>query len=98
MKHSTQQWQELFKEQGNSGLSIAAFCRDKNIKVKNFYNNRSNHLKKTQASAFILAKKPASKPSGTEHPKVTLLCGVGQLHIPTTVSPIWLAQLLNALA
>jgi hypothetical protein len=46
MRFSTQQWQELFKEQDGSGLSIAAFCRDKNIKVKNFYNNRSNHLKK----------------------------------------------------
>lgn len=98
MKHSTQQWQELFKEQENSGLSIVAFCRDRNIKVKNFYNNRSNHLKKTQASTFILAKKPASKPSISDYPKVTLLCGGGQLHIPTTVSPVWLAQLINALA
>tara|TARA_B110000881_G_C18471501_1_gene461589 strand:- start:638 stop:934 length:297 start_codon:yes stop_codon:yes gene_type:complete len=98
MKYSTQQWQEFFKEQKNSDLSIAAFCRDKNIKVKRFYNNRSNHLKKTQTSAFILAKKPAAKPSNLECPNVTLLCGDGQLHIPTTVSPVWLAQLLNALA
>lgn len=98
MRRSTQQWQELFKEQENSDLSIAAFCRDKNIKVKNFYNNRRNHLKKTQTSAFILAKKPAPKQTVSDYPKVTLLCGSGQLHIPTTVPPVWLAQLLNALA
>jgi hypothetical protein len=97
MRFSTQQWQELFKEQDDSGLSIAAFCRDKNIKVKNFYNNRSNHLKKVQVSPFIIAKKPKPKSSGPEYPKVTLLCGAGQLSIPTTVSPVWLAQLINAL-
>ena len=61
MRFSTQQWQEFFKEQEDSGLSIAAFCRDKNIKVKNFYNNRSNHLRKTRPSAFILAKKSTVK-------------------------------------
>jgi hypothetical protein len=98
MKHSTQQWQEFFKEQQNSDLSIAAFCRDKNIKVKNFYNNRSNHLRKTRPSAFILAKKPTVKSSGSDYTKVTLQCGNNQLHIPTTVSPIWLAQLIDALA
>jgi hypothetical protein len=99
MRLSTQQWQELFKEQEDSELSIAAFCRDKNIKAKDFYNNRSNHLKKAQVSPFIIAKKPNPKPksSGSEYPKVTLLCGAGQLSIPTTVSPVWLAQLINAL-
>ncbi len=43
-----QQWQALLneqeqeQEQEQNGLSVAQFCRDKNLTSKNFYNQRSN--------------------------------------------------------
>lgn len=53
-----QQWQVLLDEQAQSGLSVAAFCRDKNLTAKNFYNQRSNKIHKVArpSQPFVRAR------------------------------------------
>ena len=50
------QWLELLAEQKQSGLSIAAFCRSKNIVAKSFYNHRRKaSLAAEKPQAFVRA-------------------------------------------
>ena len=58
MKHDKQEWLALISEQQQGDLSIAAFCREKSIKVQYFYYHRSQHLKNTKPSEFVQAKPP----------------------------------------
>ena len=55
---SKQQWLEWIDEQEQSGLSIAAFCRNKTINADNFYYHRAQHRKNSlpETSAFIRAQ------------------------------------------
>ena len=98
MKYNKQQWLELFTEQQQSGLNIAAFCREKNIKPKYFYNRRSQYLKLASSTAFIQAKPPTAKVPDDAQTGLTLQCGSGRLHLPFGVSTVWLASLMKALA
>jgi hypothetical protein len=98
MKTDKQQWLELINEQQQSGLSIAAFCRNKNIKVKYFYYHRTQHIKSNNPSAFIQAKPTRDKRPMDSPASLTLHCGSGQLHLPADVSPVWLASLMKSLA
>lgn len=90
-----EQWLELLAEQERSGLSIAAFCRSKNIVAKSFYNHcRKARLAAEKPQAFVRAQlvKNAPAPAG-----ITLNHGKTQLTLPASVSPKWLASLLLAL-
>jgi len=98
MKHDKHKWLALINEQQQGNLSIAAFCREKNIKVQYFYYHRSQHLKKTKPSAFLLAKPPTSKAFDDKQARLTLQCGSAQLCLPVGVSTVWLASLMKALA
>lgn len=98
MKYDKQQWLERFNEQQQSGLNIAAFCREKTIDPKYFYRQRSRYLKTARTAAFIRAKPPISKAPNNDRVRLTLQCGSGQLHLPSGVSALWLASLMKALA
>ena len=91
---SKQQWQALLVEQEQSELSVAAFCREKKIKAKNFYNqrrNRSNEVA-TEAQPFVRAK--LTTPQNLT--EITLCYGHTKLCLPTDVSSTWLAKLMQA--
>ena len=90
-----EQWLELLTEQKQSGLSVAAFCRSKDIVAKNFYNNsRKARLAAEKPQAFVRAQlvKNAPAPAG-----ITLNHGKTRLTLPSRVSPKWLASLFLAL-
>lgn len=93
---SKQQWLDFLSEQKQSGLTVAAFCRDKNINAKNFYNHS---LKARRASSktppFVKAQLSPDRPVATG---ITLQHGKTQINLPASVSPQWLAQLLATLA
>src|SRR5690554_1149671 len=93
---SKQQWKTLLDQQGDSGLSVAAFCRDNNLNAKNFYNQRSNKARRvaSQSQPFVRAQ---LKPQFRDVGEITLSVGKSQLHIPAGVSPQWLADLMVAL-
>lgn len=98
MKHDKQKWLALISEQQQGDLSIAAFCREKNIKVQYFYYHRSQYLKITKPSAFVQAKPPTSKTFDDKQARLTLQHGSAQLYLPIGVSTVWLASLMKALA
>jgi hypothetical protein len=90
-----QQWLDLLNEQAKSGMSVAAFCRDNHINAKNFYNHRS------QARKLVAKSSPFSRAQLTADNQntavVTLRHGATQLSFPPSVSPKWLANLMQAL-
>lgn len=92
-----QQWQVLLAEQEQSGLTVAAFCRDKNLNAKNFYNHRSNKLRKNTEGAptFVRAQLQSNSRNDSE---LILNYGKVQLRLSTSSSPQWLAELMASLA
>ncbi|MGK0442920.1 MAG: hypothetical protein ACJA0N_002739 [Pseudohongiellaceae bacterium] len=98
MKHDKAQWLAFIKEQQQSDVSIAAFCREKNIKVKYFYYHRTKYLKSINPSPFVRANPPSIKAPDDKSPSLTLRYGSGQLYLPAGVSTVWLASLMKALA
>jgi hypothetical protein len=98
MKYDKQQWVALINDQQKSGLSIAAFCRDKAINRKYFYYHRSQHLKRINHSAFIQAKPPQEKITKDKSNHLSLCHGDSQLRLTADVSTVWLASLMKALA
>ena len=83
---SKQQWKTLLDQQADSGLSVAAFCRDNNLNAKNFYNQRSNRARRASGQAQPLVRAQL-KPQSRDVDEITLSVGKSQLHIPTSVSP-----------
>ena len=55
---SKQPWLDWIIEQEHSGLSIAAFCRNKTINTDNFYYHRGQYRKKSlpTGSGFVRAQ------------------------------------------
>lgn len=93
-------WQRLLEEWSVSGLSQAAFCREKGIKVNNFYGwyHRLMPRKKTSDKKhFLPVHLPEVKSKGSE------ACGVTLHFSPTmplsfsAVDPVMLAGLLKQL-
>jgi len=93
-----QQWQALLIEQEQSGLSVAQFCRDKNLTAKNFYNQRSNKHSKANAVSVMPFVRAQIDSSVRNTAELTLNYGKVQLRLPTDASPLWLADLVVALA
>lgn len=90
-----ERWLELLAEHEQSGLSVAAFCRSKDIIAKSFYNHsRKARFAAENPQAFVRAQlvKNAPAPAG-----ITLNHGKTQLTLPVSVSPTWLASLVQAL-
>ena len=97
---SKQQWLDWIYEQEQSHLSIAAFCRQKDIRADNFYYHRQQ-LRKTNlpdSTRFIRATSSSKSESGAGSEPIRLTCGRSCLTFPHNVSPQWLAALLVALA
>lgn len=93
---SKQQWQDLLAEQEQSGLSVAAFCRDKNLIAKNFYNQRSIKLRKASSDKpFVRAHRAQPVYVISD---ISISYGRVQLQLSAGTSPKWLADLLVALA
>ncbi len=91
-----QQWLDWLNEQEQSDLSIAAFCRSKEISADNFYYHRKKAQQKPHADApgFVRAKLPQL----SRQSSLTLTRGQTTLLFPCNTSPQWLAALMMALA
>ena len=103
MRHpqrSRQEWRQLFTQQQQSGLSAVEFCRQHHINIQTFYARRSDiRLQQTQ-SKFVQVKHEVTTVESREFTateQITLDYGVGQLSLPITVQPHWLAALMKAL-
>ena len=96
-KRSKSDWQTLFAEHEVSGLSAAAFCRERDLNPKYFSLRRkqlqTNNIDKA-ASPFIPITMTAS--SNTSMVELQLNETL-TLKIPLSVSPAWLVALIQQL-
>ena len=95
-----QQWLDWIEEQQQSGLSIAAFCRENSINVDNFYYHHGKCRKKSlsKKSAFVRAQLIEAPSAIKNQLDMTLYVGRSRLQIPVNISPQWLAALMTFLA
>ncbi len=99
MKHRThQQWQELFKQHATSGLSVAVFCKEHGIGQSYFYKRKSDLIdNETNITKKFIKVKPPQKNNPTT-PLIKIQHQQTQLHFPSSISAIWLADFVKALA
>ena len=103
MRHpqrSQQEWRQLFKQQQQSGLSAVEFCRQQHINIQTFYARRSDIRLQHRQSKFVQVKREVTTVESrlfTATEQITLDYGAGQLSLPITVQPHWLAALMKAL-
>ena len=97
IKRTQEQWRNLFTEHQASGLKAIDFCKQHKI-CPNYFSKRRSQLlntekKSTSTSAFVSVT-PTTQ-TGTS----TLSLQYQQINItiPATVSPDWLATLLQQL-
>lgn len=88
-----EQWRVLIKEQAASGKTAMAFCAERGIDNKYFSTRKKQLSGALSASRFVSV---ATNP--TESQNVQLFVGAVQLRIPASVSALWLAELIKALA
>jgi len=92
---SQDQWQNIFKEQENSGSTIVGFCRQHQIPTATFYAYRKK-LSVNQ-SAFIKAKITQQVEVFSKLEPICLNVGNISLSLPSTTPAPYLAQLLREL-
>lgn len=101
MKRTKQQWLELIEQQQSSGLSMAEFCRQHDIVLKNFYARRSHWLKsqsKPTSDALSRFSQVTVSTAPAAAPALILQVGAASLSLPPHTDARWLAQLLGQLA
>jgi hypothetical protein len=99
MKRRTRaEWQALFTEQADSGLSAQQFCEQYGICPK-YFSLRKQQLQATvrDTAAFVRLKKTAPVAMPETIATVVLRHGRSELEL-RAVSPEWLSRLLVALA
>lgn len=95
-RRTTEQWQALFAEHEQSGLSAAAFCRERGLDSKYFSLRRRQLGARKEVetrSAFVPVAVSSSSGAMIELRLDEACC----LRVPTTVSPRWLGELLQQL-
>jgi len=102
MKRRTEvEWRALFEAQATSGLTAAAFCYERGVNPAYFSVRRRRWLGESvvrQARTALSAFVPVALPRPVETSILELQLGPTlQLRVPTSVSPGWLAELLQTL-
>ncbi len=104
-RHDQQQWQDLLEQQAISGLSGAAFCRQQQIDVSQFYYHKAQRHKAATVnngvSAFLRAQVThhSASPNKVDDSRhaLRLQYGSSELILPVSTSPGWIAELMVAL-
>jgi len=101
VRRSPMQWRALFREQQTSGQNAATFCRARGLCPK-YFSLRRRQLSAGLESKTLPATGSAFVPVTVRRPAdartVEIRLGTTlSLHIPVTVSPLWLVQVLHGL-
>lgn len=102
IKRTREQWLALFEAHRASGMTAAAFCKERGLCAKHF-SLRRRQLKDTREEAnqakrrFVKALSTAAVENETSHP-VVLRGAFGEFHFPPGISPLWLAAFVKAFA
>ncbi len=95
-RRTKQDWQTLFNEHEQSGLTATAFCLERDINSKYFSLRRKQLQAKVEdkaGSAFI----PVTLPTSNNNSMIELHQGKVFLKIPLSASPTWLVELIQQL-
>ena len=99
---SQQQWQQIHDDQQQSGLTIAAYCREHNISTSGFYAHRDKHNKiSAKQPVFVstaVTKQTMTKEHQTLYQPIVLECSSATLKLPATFPAEYLITLLNGLS
>ena len=92
-------WQSFIKQQKQSPLTITEFCEQHKISVSCFYKHKAG-LKRSEEKdpSFIKVKPPKANLSSPTHHAIKVQHGKTRLHLPSQLSPQWLAEFIKALA
>jgi len=100
MKNRTQdEWRELFKQQADGDLSVAAFCKEHSIGQSYFYKRKSDltaNKIKSLKTRFIKVKTQQDNTAPVS--VIKLQYQQTRLIFPTNISPSWLAEFTKELA
>ncbi len=100
IRRTVLQWRELFNEQIASGLTAAAFCREKQLCPRYFSKRRKQLMTSKEGvsqSTFIKTKAHAISSPAVSMDRIALRTTAGDLSLPANVEPEWLATLMKAL-
>lgn len=93
-KRTETEWQQLFTEYQHSGLSQAAFCRQKKICSKSLNRYKRKVGASKVKTSFVQAKRPAATEVRSDAVRMEL--GDVTLYLPLD-KPLQTAQLIKAL-
>ena len=98
-RRTKKQWLELLEQQ--SGLSVAEFCRTRDLNARNLYyqikRQRSGTTERT-APAFVRAELDSANINQQEQQTIQLQRGRCQLRLPANTSHRWVVELIMALS
>ena len=90
-------WQALFTEHKQSGLTAVAFCLENNLNPKYFCLRRKQLQPKNEGKATS-AFTPVTLPASNSTLMIELqINDAVKLHIPQSISPSWLVDLIHQL-
>jgi hypothetical protein len=99
LRRSEAEWQGIFQQQNDSGLSVVTYCQQHDLCSKTFYKHRRDVKagKNTDLSSggFIKIKKPSS-------PAPEAVCVLHyqncKLQIQSNIDASWVARVMKALS
>ena len=100
IKRSKVQWLSLFQQHEESGLTASQFCKDNNLCPK-YFSQRKRQLGYWQSTSkqevgFVKAVAPSVKTAPGQG-AIQLRLAHCELHLPLSVSELWLANFIKAL-
>ncbi len=87
-------WQALFNEHDQSGLTATAFCLERNLNPK-YFSLRRKQLQTNETDKVTSPFAPVVVPTSNNAAMIELHHGEIFLKIPLSVSPAWLVHFLN---
>jgi len=87
-------WRAIIDEQQASGESVVAFCQKQGISPKYFWNRRRAVRGAERGDHFVAVAPPKR---GDDNAQFTLNWRDARVSLPASLSPTWLAELLQAL-
>lgn len=100
-RRSHEAWQEILKQQVQSGLNAAAFCREHGLSTKTFYRWRKalRHARAKTPQCFVKVKTgsaPVHRQASFD--SISLHYREVELRFPASAAPDWIASLMKALS
>ena len=96
-KRTHQHWLDLIRQQPDSGLNIQDFCQVNNLAKSTFYKYRKQLTTQTSFSKVTIQAEHTGLQEAIEPTHITLTLPVGELKLPPSTSPVYLAQLIKGL-